>query len=289
MNPWPDLRAYDAIYLGAVGSPDVKPGILEKGILLKLRFDFDQYINLRPIKLFPGITTPLKGKTANEIDCIVVRENSGGLYSGIGGISQQGTQHEVAIQSMVYTYQQVSRCLRFAFEVAAKRSRKTLALVGKSNVLTYVFSLWERVFHEMGARDFPEVTREYYHIDAACMHLVNQPERFDVIVTTNMFGDIITDLGAIIQGGMGMASSGNINPTHAFPSMFEPVHGSAPDIAGKNQANPIASVLTVKMLLEHLKENDAAKSIEEAVTKVAETGTTGLGSKEIGEMIMQSL
>ena len=283
------LCQFDAILLGAVGAPEVKPGILEQGILLKLRFVLDQYINLRPVKLYPGIESPLKGKAPKDIDYIVVRENTGGLYSGVGGIAMKGSQDEVAVQSMVYNYKQVSRCVRYAFEVACKRPRKTLALIGKSNVLTYVFDLWERVFNDIGSHEFPDIKREYYHVDAACMHMVNEPERFDVMVTTNMFGDIITDLGAMTQGGMGMAASGNINPTRENPSMFEPVHGSAPDIVGQNKANPLATVLTIKMLLEFFDEQMAALDIDRAITAVVASDIKGVGTRKIGEMIVNEL
>ena len=283
------LRQFDVIFLGAVGAPEVKPGILEQGILLKLRFELDQYINLRPVKLYPGIYTPLKDKTPTDIDYIVVRENTGGLYSGVGGIGMKGTTDEMAIQSMVYNYQQVSRCLRYGFKVASQRSKKTLALIGKTNVLTFVFDLWERVFHEIGAKEFPDINREYYHVDAACMHMVNEPERFDVMVTTNMFGDIITDLGAITQGGMGMAASGNIDPSRENPSMFEPVHGSAPDIVGQNKANPLATVLTAKMLLEFLGERDAASDINRAISAISENDGNGQGTKEVGESLLRQL
>ena len=284
-----DLRRFDVILLGAVGSPDVKPGILEQGILLKLRFELDQYINLRPVKLYPGIHTPLKDKTPQEIDYIVVRENTGGLYSGVGGFNMKGSKDEVAVQSMVYNYKQVSRCLKYAFEIASARPQKTLALIGKTNVLTYVFDLWERVFHELGDRDFPDIKREYYHVDAACMHMVNAPERFDVMVTTNMFGDIITDLGAITQGGMGMASSGNIDPSKKNPSMFEPVHGSAPDIVGQNKANPLATVLTIKMLVEFLGEKAAGLDIDRAISAVAGKNLENEGTTEIGKCILKEL
>ncbi|UCD79775.1 MAG: 3-isopropylmalate dehydrogenase, partial [Desulfobacterales bacterium] len=224
-----ELRRFDAIYLGAIGHPDVKPGILEKGILLRLRFELDQFINLRPVRLYPGVETPLKNKTPEQIDYVVIRENSGGIYTGIGGISMKGTPHEVAVQSMVYNRFQVERCLRYAFEYTRKFGKKargrgeanTLGLVGKTNVLTYVFDLWERVFHEIGEKDYPDVKREYYHVDATCMWMVKSPEWFDVLVTSNMFGDIITDLGAETQGGMGIAAGGNINPQGV--SMFEPI------------------------------------------------------------------
>ncbi len=282
------LCKHDIIYLGAVGSPDVKPGILEKGILLKLRFELDQYINLRPVKVYPGIDIPLKDKGAEHLDYVVVRENTGGLYSGVGGIMMEGTVDEVAVQSMVYSYKQVERCLRYAFELAMTRERRTLALIGKTNVLTYVFDLWDRVFNEMGANEFPEVTREYYHVDAACMHMVNEPERFDVMVTSNMFGDIITDLGAVTQGGMGMAASGNLNPTREMPSMFEPVHGSAPDIAGQDKANPLAAVITVKMMLEYLGEAGAAADVDAAISAVTAAGFDGLGTRAIGEELLKN-
>jgi len=215
-----ELRGFDTILLGAIGHPDVAPGILEKGILLKARFALDQYINLRPVKLFPGVECPLTGKGPEDIDYVVVRENSGGIYTGSGGTSMQGTENEVAIQSAVYTRFQVDRCLRYAFEYTKKHGKKargvgkenTLALCGKTNVLTYLYDLWERAFHEMGERDYPDIRRDYYHVDATCMWMVKNPEWFDVIVTGNMFGDIITDLGAITQGGMGIAAGGNINP-----------------------------------------------------------------------------
>ncbi|HAR64813.1 MAG TPA: 3-isopropylmalate dehydrogenase [Lentisphaeria bacterium] len=283
-----ELRNFDLIFLGAVGSPDVKPGILEKGILLKLRFDLDQYINLRPVKLYPGIDCPIVGKTAKDLDYVVVRENTGGLYTGIGGRTMIGTDDECAVQSMVYNYKQVSRCLRYAFELAQTRDRKTLALIGKSNVLTHVFDLWLRVYDEMAA-EFPDVTTEYYHVDAACMHMVNQPERFDVMVTTNMFGDIVTDLGAMTQGGMGMAASANLNPTRTAPSMFEPVHGSAPDIAGQGIANPLATVITVKMMLDYLGEIEAAAAVDQALATVTGEGFEGQNTRQIGDRLLAAL
>ncbi|TFH17205.1 MAG: 3-isopropylmalate dehydrogenase, partial [Lentisphaerales bacterium] len=255
-----ELKKFDAIYLGAIGHPEVKPGILEKGILLKLRFALDQYINLRPVKLYPGVATPLKDKGPKEIDYVVIRENSGGLYTGIGGISMKGTKDEVAVQSMVYNYAQVERCLRYAFEYARKRNRrKTLALCGKTNVLTYVYDLWERTFHAIGEADFSDVKREYYHVDATCMWMIKNPEWFDVIVTGNMFGDIITDLGAITQGGMGIAAGANINPNGV--SMFEPIGGSAPKYTGQNVINPLACICAGMMMLETLGETAAAEKI----------------------------
>ena len=283
------LKKHDVIYLGAVGSPKVKPGIVEKGLLLGLRFGFDQYINLRPVKLYPGVETPIKGKTEKDIDYIVVRENTGGLYTGIGGFTMKGTEDEVAINSMVYNYKQVSRCLRYAFELAKTRPRKTLALVGKTNVLTYAFDLWDRVFNEMGDKEFPEIKREYYHVDATCMHMVNQPERFDVVVTSNMFGDIITDLAAMTQGGMGMGASGNMNPNKTTPSMFEPLHGSAPDIAGQNKANPMAAVMSLKMMLEFMGEQNAAEDIDKAICEVTPMDLDNMSTTEIEKAIIDKL
>ena len=283
------LKQHDVIYLGAVGHPDVRPGILEKGILLKLRFDLDQYINLRPVKLYDGVDIPLKNKTAADLDYICVRENTGGLYCGVGGFNMKHSEDEVAIQSMVYNYKQVSRCLRYAFELAQTRPRKTLALIGKTNVLTFVFDLWERVFNDMGDSEFPDVKREYYHVDAACMHMIKQPERFDVMVTTNMFGDIITDLGAETQGGMGMAASGNLDPTRKNPSMFEPVHGSAPDITGQNKANPLAAVITLKMMLDFLGEPEAANEVDAAINAVTAKGYEGRSTTDIEADLMAAL
>ncbi len=286
-----DLKQFDSIFLGAIGHPDVKPGILEKGILLRLRFELDQYINLRPVKLFKGVDTPLKNKGPEEIDYVVVRENSGGIYTGIGGVSMKGTPDEVAVQNMVYSRFQVERCLRYAFDYTMKRNRKkTLALCGKTNVLTYVFDLWERAFHEIGAKDFPEIKREYYHVDATCMWMVKNPEWFDVIVTNNMFGDIITDLGAITQGGMGIAAGGNINPEGV--SMFEPIGGSAPKYTGKNMINPLAAICAGAMMLDTLGEHEAARCIEDAVsdatsTKIKDMGAGRMGytTTEVGDMI----
>ena len=226
-------KDYDVIYLGAVGRPDVPPGVLEQGLLLKLRFELDQYINLRPVNLYPGISTPLAGKGSDEIDFVVVRENTEDLYCGVGGFLRKGTAAEVATQEMIATRMGVERCLRFAYELCRSRDRgKKLTLVAKTNVLTFAHDLWMRAFTEVGT-EFPDVTQEYHHVDACCMYMVTQPECYDVVVTTNMFGDIITDLGAAIAGGMGVAASGNLNPSGDGPSMFEPVHGSAPDIAGK--------------------------------------------------------
>ena len=297
-----ELGRFDSIYLGAIGHPDVKPGILEKGILLRLRFELDQFINLRPVRLYPGVETPLKDKTPEQIDYVVIRENSGGIYTGAGGISMKGTPQEVAVQSMVYNRFQVERCLRYAFEYASKFGRKargrgdanTLGLVGKTNVLTYVFDLWERVFHEIGEKDYPDVKREYYHVDATCMWMVKSPEWFDVLVTSNMFGDIITDLGAETQGGMGIAAGGNINPEGV--SMFEPIGGSAPKYTGKNIINPLAAICAGAMMLETLGEVEAANAVEDAVKTVTGTkiksmsaGKMGFGTSEIGDLVVDCL
>ncbi|MFA6239793.1 MAG: 3-isopropylmalate dehydrogenase [Candidatus Hydrogenedentales bacterium] len=283
-----ELRKYDAILLGAIGHPDVKPGILEKGILLRVRFELDQYINLRPVKLYPTVDTPIKGKGPKEIDFVVVRENSGDVYTGVGGTMQKGTPHEVATQVMLYTRHQVDRCLKYAFEYTKKRNKtNTLTLCGKTNVLTYVFDLWERAFHEMGAKDFPTVKREYAHVDATTMWMVKNPEWFDVIVTGNMFGDIITDLGAMIQGGMGIAAGGNINPEGV--SMFEPIGGSAPKYTGLNVINPLAAIFSAQMMLDHLGETEAAACIEKACVAFLESRQiSGLSAKEIKESGMST-
>jgi len=287
------LKKFNSIFLGAIGHPDVKPGILEKGILLRLRFELDQYINLRPIKLYPGVATPLKDKGPEHIDYVVVRENSGDVYTGSGGVTMKGTPHEVAIQNMVYNRFQVDRCLRYAFEFTRKRNRKkTLALCGKTNVLTYVFDLWERAFHEMGQAEYPDIKREYYHVDATCMWMVKNPEWFDVIVTTNMFGDIITDLGAITQGGMGIAAGGNINPGGV--SMFEPIGGSAPKYTGMNVINPLAAIACGAMMLEHLGEVEAAYAVEKAIMDVTANklkdlgaGRMGYSTTEVGDLVAE--
>ncbi len=277
------LRKHQAIFLGAIGHPEVTPGIVEKGVLLHLRFAFDQYINLRPVKLYPGVTTPLAGKTPADIDYVVVRENTGGLYCGVGGSTMYGFKDEAVTQVAMYTRHQVERCLRYAFETARNRPRKTLAMVGKSNVLTHLFGLWNRCFKEIGENEYPDVKREYYHVDAAAMFMVSNPEKFDTLVTTNMFGDILTDIGATTQGGMGMAASGNINPDCTAPSMFEPVHGSAPDIAGQNKANPIATWQSARMMLDFLGAKDSAKRLEDAIVQTMQSGIQGLPTTEITE------
>ena len=297
-----ELRGFDAIFLGAIGHPDVKPGILEKGILLKARFELDQYINLRPVRLYPGVETPIKDKGPKEIDYVVVRENTGDVYTGIGGVSLEGTPHEVAVQSMVYNRHQVERCLRWAFEYARKHGKKargvggenTLGLVGKTNVLTYVYDLWERAFHEIGEKDYPEIRRDYYHVDACCMWMVKSPEWFDVLVTGNMFGDIITDLGAMTQGGMGLAAGGNINPEGV--SMFEPIGGSAPKYTGQGIINPLAAVCAGQMMLETLGEQEASDAVESAVKLVTGTklksmaaGQMGYSTGEVGDLVAEAV
>ncbi len=287
------LRGYNAIYLGAIGHPDVKPGILEKGVLLKLRFDLDQYINLRPIKLYPNVETPLANKNPEDIDFVVVRENTEGLYAGIGGFLKKGTKDEVAIQEMINTRKGVERCVRFAFEYTKKRNRgKKLTLCAKTNVLTYAHDLWDRAFHEV-AGEYPEIKSDYAHVDAITMWMVKNPEWFDVIVTTNMFGDIITDLGAMIQGGMGIAAGGNINPEGV--SMFEPIGGSAPKYTGKNMINPVAAISAVQMMLEFLGEQKAAAALENALVAVLgrmksmAAGKMGFTTSQIGDLIADGI
>ena len=285
-----ELRAHDAIFLGAIGHPDVKPGILEKGILLSLRFALDQYINLRPVKLYPGVWTPIKDKGPEDIDFVVVRENTEGLYSGGGGFLKKGTPDEVAIQESINTRKGVERCCRFAFQYTRKRDKaKKLTLVGKTNVLTYAFDLWERTFYEV-AKDYPEITTDYAHVDATCMWMLKNPEWFDVLVTDNMFGDIITDLGAMIQGGMGIAAGGNLNPEGV--SMFEPIGGSAPKYTGKNVINPLAAIAAVQMMLEQVGEEQAADLVDRAIAKVTSgklkslaAGKMGYSTTEVGDMV----
>jgi len=283
-----ELRRFDSILLGAIGHPEVAPGILEKGILLKARFELDQYINLRPVKLYPGVDCPLKDKGTDDVDYVVVRENTGDLYTGTGGFTMKGTSEEVAVQSAVYNRFQVDRCLKYAFEYARKYGKKargrgkenTLALCGKTNVLTYIYDLWERAFHDMGEKEYPDIKREYYHVDATCMWMVKNPEWFDVIVTGNMFGDIITDLGAITQGGMGIAAGGNINPEGV--SMFEPIGGSAPKYTGKGVINPLAAICAVQMMLETLGQDDAARKVEDSVKFVTGKKLKGMGAGKMG-------
>jgi 3-isopropylmalate dehydrogenase len=261
------LKGFDAIYLGAIGHPDVKPGILEQGILLRLRFELDQYINLRPVRLYPNVETPLADKKPDDIDFVIVRENVEGLYIGSGGFLKKGTPDEVAIQEMVYTRKGVERCVRFAFELARRRNRrKKLTLCGKTNVLTFAQDLWFRTFMEV-AKEYPDITPDYAHVDATTMWMVKNPEWFDVIVTENMFGDIITDLGAMIQGGMGVAAGGNLNPQGV--SMFEPIGGSAPKYTGQGVINPVLAVI-LKM-------------------KSMAAGKMGFSTSQIGDLVAAGL
>jgi 3-isopropylmalate dehydrogenase len=288
-----ELKGFQAIYLGAIGRPEVKPGILEKGILLKLRFALDQYINLRPVILYPGVDTPLKDKRPEDIDFVVVRENTEGLYAGAGGVLRKGTPDEVAVQESINTRKGVERCIRFAFDFCRRRNkRRNLTLCGKTNVLTFAFDLWERTFYEV-AKEYPDIQTDYAHVDAICMWMVKNPEWFDVIVTDNMFGDIITDLGAMIQGGMGIAAGGNINPGGV--SMFEPIGGSAPKYTGKNVINPLAAIAAGQMMVDNLGEEKAAQAIEigikETVTKLKSlaAGKMGYTTAEVGDLVVSAL
>jgi len=259
------LRGFDAIYLGAVGTPEVPPGVIERGLLLRIRFAFDQYVNLRPVKLYPGVASPVAGLTPERCDLVIVRENTESVYAGAGGRLYPGTPDEVATQESVNTRHGVERVIRFAFEEARSR-RGHLTMVHKTNVLVHAGQLWSLTFAEVGDTDFPDVERDYVHVDAACLHLVTAPERFDVIVTENMFGDIITDLGGAVQGGLGLAASANLDPTRRAPSMFEPVHGSAPDIAGTGRADPLAAVISLGAMLGFLGEAGAHARVERAVS-----------------------
>src|SRR5438034_1484492 len=280
-----ELRKFPAILLGAIGHPDVKPGILEKGILLRTRFELEQYINLRPVKLYDERFCPLKDKKPADIDFVVVRENNEGLYTGAGGFIFKGTSNEVALQESVNTRRGVERCLRYAFEYTRKRNKdKKLTLCGKTNVLTYAFDLWERAFHEIGQKDYAEIKRDYAHVDATTMWFVKNPEWFDVIVTDNMFGDIITDLGAMIQGGMGIAAGGNINPGGA--SMFEPIGGSAPKYTGQGVINPLAAICAAQMMAEQLGEAEVGDRIERAVVRALSEGK--VRSLSAGQMGMST-
>ena len=305
-----ELRKFQAIYLGAIGHPDVAPGILEKGLLLRLRFELDQYINLRPVRLYPGVETPIKDKGTSEIDFVVVRENTEDLYAGTGGFLKKGTPDEVAIQTSINTRKGVERCVRWAFEYCLKRhvesrwpglspedlaagKRGKVTLVAKTNVLTFASDLWQRAYNDV-AGDYPAIKTDYNHVDACCMWMVKNPEWFDVIVTTNMFGDIITDLAAMVQGGLGVAAGGNINPGGV--SMFEPMGGSAPKYTGKGVINPIAAVAAVMLLLEHLGEETAARRVERAIMHVTGTklksmaaGKMGYSTSEVGDLVVQAL
>ena len=289
-----ELKKFSAIYLGAIGHPEVKPGILETGILLKLRFSLDQYINLRPVKLYNADFCPLKDKVPQDIDFVVVRENSEGLYKGMGEFKDKGTLDEVAIQISYNTRRGVERCIRYAFEYCRRRNlRKKVTLCGKTNVLTYAWDLWQRTFDEV-AKEYRDIATDYAHVDATTMWFVKNPEWFDVIVTDNMFGDIITDLGAMIQGGMGIAAGGNINPQGV--SMFEPIGGSAPKYTGKNVINPLAAICALGMMLENLGEVKAGKAVEDAVIKIVKTklksltaGKMGYSTTEVGDLVVENL
>jgi len=291
-----ELRTFDAILLGAVGTNDVPPGILERGLLLKLRFDLEQYINLRPVKLYPGVETPLEGRGPEDIDFVVVRENIEDLYAGVGGHLNKGTPDEVAIQTAVYTRKGCERCIRWAFEYTRKRNkRKFLALVAKTNVLTFGHDLWERTFNEV-AKEYPDVKTDYNHVDACCMWMIKNPEYYDVIVTTNMFGDIITDLGGIVQGGMGVAAGANLNPEPGGTSMFEPMGGSAPKWTGTHQINPIAAISAVAMLLEHTGHEKAGQRVLHAIQQVTGTkmksqaaGEMGYTTQQVGDLVCEAL
>lgn len=296
------LRSKDAIFLGAIGHPQVAPGILEKGLLLDLRFKLDQYINLRPVKLLPGVETPLAGRGPKDIDFVVVRENTEDLYCGVGGYLKKGTPDEVAVQQAVYTRKGTERCIRWAFEYTRQRNspKKTLTLVAKTNVLTFGHDLWWRTFQDV-AREYPDVKTDYNHVDACCMWMVKNPDAYDVIVTTNMSGDIITDLGGILQGGMGVAAGANLNPDRRPDgrpgvSMFEPMGGSAPKYTGLDQINPIAAINAMAMLLEHSGHPAAGQKIERAVAQVTGTkmksqaaGRMGHGTRAVGDLVVAAL
>jgi 3-isopropylmalate dehydrogenase len=295
-----ELKKYDSIYLGAIGHPDVKPGILEKGLLLRIRFDLDQYINLRPVKLYPNVATPIKDKNPEDVDFVVIRENSGGIYTGHGGVTREGTQDEIASQIMIYDRRTVDRCLKYAYELKKRRNKdnkaysaKPIHLVHKRNVLTYCGDLWFRAFEEMGEKDYKDLKRDYAHVDASTMWFVKNPEWFDVIVTENLFGDIITDLGAMVQGGMGIAAGGNINPEGV--SMFEPIGGSAPKYTGQHVINPMAAIEAGRMMLEELGELEAGKAIQKAVAyactqmKSMSAGKMGYTTEQVGDLVAGAL
>lgn len=288
-----ELAGQDAILLGAVGTPEVAPGVLERGLLLKMRFDFELYVNFRPVKLYPGVPSAISGLTPERCDLEVMRENTEGLYSGSGGFLHKGTRHEVANQNSVNTRRGTERIIRYAFDRAMSRDRR-LTMCHKTNVLNYAGDLWQRTTDEV-APEYPRVKVDYVHADAACIHMIQSPERFDVIVTDNIFGDILTDLGAAIAGGIGLAASGNLNPTGEYPSLFEPVHGSAPDIVGTGWANPVAAVFTAAMCLDHLGEREAAAEVEKAAAGVLpELGAMagpgmGASTSEIGRWITEAI
>ena len=294
------LREFDAILLGAVGHPDVEPGILEKGLLLRLRFALDEYINLRPVKLYPGVETPLKDKGPDDVNFDVIRENTEDLYCGSGGFLRHGTPQEVATQEMIATRFGVERCLRFAFDFCRRKKqagegRGLLTLVHKTNVLTYAGDLWFRAFNEIGEADYPDIERDYNHVDACCMWFVKNPEFYDTIVVPNMFGDIITDLGAMIQGGMGIAAGGNINPEPGGTSMYEPIGGSAPKYTGMNVINPLAAVGALAMLLQNSGQKKAGDRVENAIKQVTpkleslSAGRMGHSTSEVGDLLVDAL
>jgi len=289
-----ELKQAHSILLGAIGHPEVKPGILEQGILLRLRFALDLYVNLRPVILLPGVDTPLKDKGPEDIDFVVVRENSEGAYVGSGGFFKKGTADEVAVQESINTRKGVERCIRYAFDYCIKRDKKRrVTLCAKTNVLTYESDLWFRTFEEV-AKDYPEISTDYQHVDALCMWMIKNPERYDVIVTNNMFGDIITDIGAIIQGGLGIAAGGNIHP--GGPAMFEPIGGSAPKYTGLGKINPMAAIYASQMMLEYLGESEAATNLFEAIATVVkndlkslEAGKMGYSTSEVGDLVVKKL
>jgi len=287
-----ELGNSDAILLGAIGHPDVKPGILEQGILLNLRKEFDQYINLRPVVLYPGVETPLANKGPEDINFTVVRENTEGLYAGAGGYIHYGTENEVATQESINTWKAINRCIVYAFEYAKQNNRKKVTLCAKTNVLTYAHDLWERIFNDV-SENYPDIETDYGHVDAVCMWMVKNPEWFDVIVTDNMFGDIITDLGAMIQGGMGIAAGGNINPEGV--SMFEPIGGSAPKYTGMNVINPLACIAAASMMLNQLGEEKYAKDIENGIIKTAQkleslsAGRMGMSTSDVGDAVLSTI
>ncbi len=292
-----ELKKFDAIFLGAVGHPDVPPGVLEKGLLLELRFQLDQYINLRPVKLFPGVETPLRDKGPADIDFVVVRENTEDLYCGVGGFLKKNTPDEVASQTAVYTRKGCERCIRYAFELTRKRNnpKRMLTLVAKTNVLTFGHDLWWRTFQDV-AKEYPDIKADYNHVDACCMWMVKNPEYYDVIVTTNMFGDIITDLAGILQGGMGVAAGGNINPDPGGVSMFEPMGGSAPKYTGQNVINPIAAINAMSMLLEQKGFAKAGARVMKAIQHVTGTkmksqaaGKMGYSTSQVGDLVCEAL
>jgi 3-isopropylmalate dehydrogenase len=284
------LREMDAVLLGAVGDPRIRPGILERDLLLRIRFELDQYVNLRPVIRYPGVKTLVPSHGEDDVDFVVVRENSEGLYTGAGGFHRKGTAHEVAVQESINTRHGVERIVRYALALAEERRRK-LTLVHKTNVLTFAGDLYQRVVDEVGTADFPDVERDYVHVDAACIYFLDQPSRFDVIVTDNMFGDIITDLGAMIQGGMGIAAGGNINPSGV--SMFEPIGGTAPDHTGKGTINPLAAIGAVQMLLAELGEGEAARRVDAGIRFACSkmhsmrAGEMGYSTSEVGDLVVE--